>query len=92
MSTDICTFSGTGNSLHVARELQRRLTNPNLVPIVRLLRQETIETGADTVGLVVAPAIAPALMPINGLLWLVWWLLIGAGLLRLARSVRLDQT
>jgi hypothetical protein len=42
MATDIYTFSGTGNSLHVARELQGRLTNSNLVPIVRLLRQETI--------------------------------------------------
>ncbi len=49
-------------------------------------------TLANQLSLVVAPAIAPALMPINGLLWLVWWLLIGAGLLRLARSVRLDQT
>lgn len=52
MATDIYTFSGAGNSLHVARELQSRLPDSNLVSIVRLLRQETIETRADTVGLV----------------------------------------
>jgi hypothetical protein len=52
MATDIYTFSGTGNSVHVARELQSRLPDSRLVPIAGLLRQETIETGADTVGLV----------------------------------------
>jgi ferredoxin len=44
--------SGTGNSLHVARELQRRLSGSELVPIVRLLGQDTIRTEAETVGLV----------------------------------------
>jgi flavodoxin len=52
VSSEIYYFSGTGNSLQVARELQARLSESNLVPIVRLLRDETIETHADTVGLV----------------------------------------
>jgi flavodoxin len=37
MSTAIYYFSGTGNSLHVARELQQRLPESRLIPIVRLL-------------------------------------------------------
>jgi len=52
MSTEIYYFSGTGNSLHVARELQRRLPESTLVPIVRLLDGDTIKTGADTIGFV----------------------------------------
>ncbi len=45
-------FSGTGNSLRVAQELQRRLPNSDIIPIVRLLGQDTIKTNADTVGLI----------------------------------------
>lgn len=52
MSTAIHYFSGTGNSLHVARELQRRLSGSELVPIVHLLGQDTIGTEAVVVGLV----------------------------------------
>jgi len=52
MSTAIYYFSGTGNSLHVAQELQRRISKPNLIPIVRLLGNDTIKTSADTVGFV----------------------------------------
>lgn len=48
----ICTFSGTGNSLHVAQELQKRLSGSQLVPIVRQLSQDTIMTEAEVVGLV----------------------------------------
>ena len=36
---------------------------------------------------IVAPAVATILMPINGLLWLVWWLMMSAGLFRLAKGV-----
>jgi ferredoxin len=52
VSTAIYYFSGTGNSLHVARELQKRIPESNLVPIVRLLNQDTIQTSAETVGFV----------------------------------------
>lgn len=52
MSTEIYYFSGTGNSLHVAKELQRRIPETSLVPIVSLLDEESIETHAETVGFV----------------------------------------
>lgn len=45
-------FSGTGNSLHVARELEQRLPGTTLIPIVSLLDEARIESGAETVGFV----------------------------------------
>jgi len=52
MRTEIYYFSGTGNSLHVAQELQRRIPETRLVPVVSLLDEKSIETRAETVGLV----------------------------------------
>lgn len=52
MGTEIYYFSGSGNSLHVARELQKRIPDAKLIPIVSLLNNENIKTGADTVGLI----------------------------------------
>jgi ferredoxin len=52
LTTAVYYFSGTGNSSHVARGLQRRLPGSELVPIIRLLRQDAIRTQAETVGLV----------------------------------------
>ena len=52
MNVQIYYFSGTGNSLHVARELERRLPETVLVPIVSVLRDDKIKTTAETVGLV----------------------------------------
>ena len=52
MSTEIYYFSGTGNSLHVAQELQKRLPESDLVPIARFLHKDTLKTTADTVGFV----------------------------------------
>jgi hypothetical protein len=52
MSTESYYFSGTGNSLHVARELQKRIPETNLVPIVSLVNKDSFETHAETVGLV----------------------------------------
>jgi hypothetical protein len=43
-------------------------------------------TLANDLSIVAAPSLAAVLMPVNGLLWLVWWLMIGRGLLRLARG------
>lgn len=53
MSTiDIYYFSGTGNSLHAASELQKRLPGATLIPIVSALKEQTIRAKAGTVGLV----------------------------------------
>ena len=52
MSTEIYYFSGTGNSLHVAEELQKRIRDSKLIPIVSLLRNDVIETHGETVGFV----------------------------------------
>jgi len=52
MTTDIYYFSGTCNSLFVARELQKKLPGSRLIPIVSLLQQDLIPTTADTIGIV----------------------------------------
>ena len=52
MSTEIYYFSGTGNSLHVAKELQRRITNVKLIPIISLISKATMKTNGETVGFV----------------------------------------
>ena len=44
-------------------------------------------TFADDISIVIAPSLAAALMPVNSLLWLVWWLLISRSLFRLGRDV-----
>lgn len=50
--TEIYYFSGSGNSLHVAKELQERIPGSDLIPIVSLLNKVTIVTKADKVGFV----------------------------------------
>ena len=52
MDTEIYYFSGTGNSLFIARELQKRLTGSNLYPIVRLLNEGKIKTNGKIFGVV----------------------------------------
>ena len=52
MNSEIYYFSGTGNSLYVTRELQKRIPESNLIPIVRLLGNDTVKTSADTIGFV----------------------------------------
>lgn len=52
MSTEIYYFSGTGNSLHVAKELQKRIPETKLIPIASLLNKDVIKTIAETVGFV----------------------------------------
>ncbi len=52
MSTEIYYFSGTGNSLHVAKELQKRIPESKLIPIVSLLDGDVIKTSGRTVGFV----------------------------------------
>lgn len=52
MSTQIYYISGTGNSLHVARELGRRIPETVLVPIISVLKNNKIKTSAESVGLI----------------------------------------
>jgi len=53
MKTEIYYFSGTGNSLYVARELQKKISNSSLIPIIRLLhKKDIIKTNAEAIGLV----------------------------------------
>jgi hypothetical protein len=47
----------------------------------------SLATCANDIGIVLAPSLAVILMPINGLLWLIWWLLISRGLLSLWRRI-----
>ena len=51
MSVEIYYFSGTGNSLHIAKELQRRIPDTKLVPILNT-GQDQISTNAKTVGFI----------------------------------------
>ena len=52
MSTEIYYFSGTGNSLHVAKELQKRIPEAKLIPILSLVDRESVTTNGETVGFV----------------------------------------
>lgn len=52
MSLDIYYYSGTGNSLQVARELQRLLPGSRLVPIASLLDQDRVVATASALGFV----------------------------------------
>ena len=52
MSTEIYYFSGTGNSLFVAKELQKRLPESVLIPMVSLMEGRSIQTKGKTIGLV----------------------------------------
>jgi len=49
---EIYYFSGTGNSLHVAKELQKQIPNSSLEPIVSYLKKDVIATRGETVGFV----------------------------------------
>ncbi|RXA14366.1 ferredoxin [Methanosarcina sp. MSH10X1] len=49
---EIYYFSGTGNSLYVAKELQKRIPKADLIPVVSLLNKDVIETSGETVGFV----------------------------------------
>jgi NAD-dependent dihydropyrimidine dehydrogenase PreA subunit/flavodoxin len=52
MSTEIYYFSGTGNSLHVARELQRRIPEASLIPILSFVDRTSVTAKGEVVGFV----------------------------------------
>lgn len=51
MSAEIFYFSGTGNSLAVARDIARK-TDAKLIPVTSVIEQETIHIEADAIGIV----------------------------------------
>ena len=51
MSIEIYYFSGTGNSLRVARDIAEK-TNADLIPIASQIEKEMITVHADTIGIV----------------------------------------
>lgn len=62
---EIFYFSGTGNSLQVARELQRRLPGTTLVPMVHLLNRDVVKSQASTVGFVFPIHMTTLPMPVK---------------------------
>ncbi|VVB59724.1 NAD(P)H-quinone oxidoreductase subunit I, chloroplastic [uncultured archaeon] len=62
---EIYYFSGTGNSLHVARELQKRIPGTKLIPIVSLLDKEIIKINGETIGLVFPIHLTAIPMPVK---------------------------
>jgi len=52
VSTEVYYFSGTGNSLHVAKELQKRIPEARLKPIISLVDRESVRASGETVGFV----------------------------------------
>lgn len=52
MELEIYYFSGTGNSLHAARELQKRIPEARLIPITSLLDKDIIKINAEIVGVI----------------------------------------
>ena len=51
-STEIYYFSGTGNSLHAAKELQKRIPEATLIPLLRFSDKDVVRTNGETVGFV----------------------------------------
>ncbi|MBN2738125.1 MAG: EFR1 family ferrodoxin [Spirochaetales bacterium] len=45
-------FSGTGNSLFVAKELEKRIPNSVIIPIVSVINKEKIKTEAQVLGII----------------------------------------
>ncbi|MDI6725270.1 MAG: EFR1 family ferrodoxin [Methanobacterium sp.] len=58
MSTEIYYFSGTGNSLAVARDIAEK-TSGKLISIASLMDKETLKTDADVIGIVFPIYYAP---------------------------------
>ena len=49
---EIYYFSGTGNTLFVVKELQKRLPNTKLIPIVSILNKKVIKTTNEIIGFI----------------------------------------
>ena len=51
MKTELFYFSGTGNTLLLAKELQKRIPNTQLTPIVSIINRKTIKSNASVIGI-----------------------------------------
>ena len=65
MSSEIYYFSGTGNSLHIAKELHKRIPETDLKPIVSLLNQDYTKTTGEIVGFIFPIHLAMAPYPVK---------------------------
>jgi len=65
MGTKIYYFSGTGNSLHVATELQKRIPETDIISMVSLLKNDIIKTGEQAVGFVFPIHLAMSPVPVR---------------------------
>lgn len=61
-------FSGAGNSLYVARELQRRLPQAELISVMQALREDAPITTAETVGFVFPVYLSTVPRPVGQLI------------------------
>jgi ferredoxin len=52
MNARIYYFSGTGNSLYIAKELKRRISGSKLIPMISSLNKDIIEIDADIIGII----------------------------------------
>jgi ferredoxin/flavodoxin len=52
LKTTLYYFTGTGNSLHVAKSLAGKLGHCDLIPIVTVLREEKLTINSDVVGII----------------------------------------
>lgn len=52
MTTEIYYLSGTGNSLHVAKELKKIIPDTELIPLAGIKNKESMKTEAEAVGFV----------------------------------------
>ncbi|HYE84078.1 MAG TPA: EFR1 family ferrodoxin [Clostridia bacterium] len=63
--TEIYYFTGTGNSLFIARELERRIPDSKIIPIVGLLDKKVIKTSGERVGFVFPVYMAALPIPVK---------------------------
>lgn len=68
MSAEIYYFSGTGNSLIIAREIQKRIPGSFLTPIIQKLHEPEAASGANTVGFVFPNFCLSVPIPVRDLL------------------------
>mgnify|MGYP006287403433 CR=1 FL=1 len=52
MKTELYYFSGTGNSIHVARELKKRIPGMKLIPVMGTLKKSKVKSNAEIIGIV----------------------------------------
>jgi len=65
---EIYFFSGTGNSLYVARQLRDRLPGSELIPMVSLMSKEFIESKGEVVGFIFPIYMTAIPMPVKELI------------------------